>query len=142
MRLAVLAGLLAGLYACVTPPAPPEVQATHFGPVPPAPSLEQLARAERVRNWIWSARPRADDYAWLYPRNAWFAEVEAQVVLNCIAQSDGGVACVAKDDGMPQYDFEQAARNLSTRFRLAPLTRDGVPIVGKRLVVSISFRLN
>jgi|CXWL01.1.fsa_nt_gi hypothetical protein len=141
MRLAMVVGLLAGLSACVTPPAPPEVQAAHFGPVPPAPSLEQLASAERVRNWIWSARPRADDYVLLYPRNAWAAEVEARVVLNCIAQEDGSVACAAKDDGMPQYDFEQAARNLSTRFQLAPLTSDGVPIAGKRLVVSISFRL-
>lgn len=141
MRLALLIGLAAVLCGCVTaPPAPPDVQAAHFGPVPAAPSIEQLERAERARNWVWSTRPQANDYILLYPRNAWFAEVEAQVVLNCIALDDGRVACAAKDDGMPQYDFEQAARNLSTRFRLEQLTRDGAPVAGKRIVVVISFR--
>ncbi len=141
MRLTLVTGLAALLGACVTAPAPPEVQAAHFGPVPPAPSIEQLEHAEFARNWVYSARPRVDDYTLLYPRNAWFAQVQTGVVLNCIVQEDGSIACAAKDDGMPEYDFEQAARNLSTQFRLEPLTSDGESVAGKRIVLRIVFAL-
>lgn len=141
MRGGIIGGLAFALAACATPPAPPEVQAAHFGPVPEAPSAEMLAAAEVVTNYAWLSRPSNADYIMVYPRDAWFKEVQTTVGLDCLVGDDGGVACAADDDGWPQYDFEQAARNLSTRFRLAPYTRDGVPIAGKRIKISVAFRL-
>src|SRR5262245_47539174 len=104
MRGAILIAALA-LAACATPPAPPEMQAAHFGPVPPAPSAETLARSELIVGVRWLARPDPNDYIMAYPRDAWYADAEARVPLSCIIQADGSFACaVVGDDKWPQYD--------------------------------------
>lgn len=140
MRWLLLASLLGLMTACATPPVSPEEQAAHFGPVPDAPTAEQLASTDIAANVVWIARPDGADYRLVWPQDAWFAEAEATVGLDCLVRADGTVACAADDDGWPQYNFEQAARFLSTRFRLAPQNRGGESIVGKRIKINISFR--
>jgi len=140
MRAGLFGLLIVLLSACATPPATPEAQAAHFGPVPEAPSVEQLASTTVATNYTWLARPDGADYRLVWPRDAWYAEAEATVGLDCLIREDGTVACAADDDGWPQYDFEQAARNLSTRFRLATHNRNGNSIVGQRIKINIAFR--
>lgn len=137
--LAVIA--LVALTGCVTAPASPEAQAAHFGPIPAAPTREQLISAKALTDHIWLSRPQFTDYVMLYPRNAWEAEIQARVQLDCLVQEGGSLACAAEDDGWPQYDFEQAARNLSTRFRVAPQTGSGEQAAGRRLRVQVAFLL-
>lgn len=140
MRRSVLAILATALASCVTPPASPEQQAAYFGAVPDAPSPEQLAQAELITGFAWASLPNPNDYVMVYPRDAWSAEVQSRVTLECIVQPDLHVACAATDD-QPLYNFEQAARNLSTRFVMQPLTNNGVSVVGRRVKLLVWFRL-
>ncbi|OQW58134.1 MAG: hypothetical protein A4S17_12035 [Proteobacteria bacterium HN_bin10] len=129
------------LAGCATAPAPPEVQAAHFGPVLPAPSPEALANAQLIEGLRWLSRPDANNYIMAYPRDAWFAEAESTVSLSCIIQTDGRFACAAAPDKWPQFDFEQAARNLSTLLRVAPHSFSGEATAGRRFDLRIVFRL-
>jgi len=140
MRWAFLAILATALASCVTPPASPEQQAAYFGAVPDAPSAEQLAQAELVTGYAWASLPDPNDYVMVYPRDAWNAEVQSHVTMECIVLADLHVACTATDD-QPQYNFEQAARNLSTRFVMRPLNNEGVSVVGRRVKLNVWFRL-
>lgn len=135
-----LAAAAFALSACVTPPASPEVQAAYFGEVPAPPTADQLQGAPLLTNFVWEKIPNGADYTMVYPRDAWAAEVEAVVTLECLVLETRHVACAAGDDGYPQYNFEQAARNLSTQFIMRPLTRDGVPVVGARVKLTVQFR--
>jgi hypothetical protein len=132
---------LVALVACVTPPESPEAQAAHFGPVPDPPTRQQLLSAKQVTDFVWLSSPQYTDYVLLYPRDAWQAEAEASVQLDCLVREDGSLACAAEDDEWAQYDFEQAARNLSTRFRVASQSRSGEPTSGRRLRIRVAFRL-
>lgn len=141
MRKPVLAILSLALAACVTPPAPPEVQAAYWGPIPEAPTPQQLAMAPRLTNYVWLSRPDVNDYVMIYPRDAWAQEVEGTVTLACIVQAEGRVACAAGDDGLPKFDFESAARNLSGRFRIGNRAGEAEGIEGRRVDITIAFRL-
>jgi hypothetical protein len=124
MRLPWIAALAFALGACVTRPATPEEQAAYWGPVPEAPGPQQLAAARLLTDYIWVTRPNVNDYVMIYPRDAWELEIEANVPLSCIVQSDGRLACAAGDDRQPKYDFEQAALNIGTRFRITSRARE------------------
>jgi hypothetical protein len=141
MRNFLLAALAVLLVACVTPPPAPEEQAAIFGPVPAAPREAELAAAKALFDPIWLQRPTLDEMHLAYPRNAWERDVEARLLLNCLVRQTGHLACVARDDGMPNYDFEQAGLHISTRLRVGEHDRRGEPTVGRRLDVPLHFVL-
>jgi hypothetical protein len=133
------AGLALLAASCATPPMSPQEQAAHFGDVPPAPTKEELAGATFAQAYRWIERPTDADYTTVWPQDAWWAEVEASVDLDCLVLANGRVACAASDDGWPQYHFEQGARNLSTRL-LMDTSGENARLVGQRVQVRISFR--
>lgn len=115
MRRALIAGFVALLAACVTPGFPVDLD-EYFGPLPPAPSADELAGADFTTR-VWREHPMHADFAIAYPQIAERDKVEARVILDCIVQPNLRLACAASDDGWPEYDFELAARYLSTRIR-------------------------
>jgi hypothetical protein len=141
MRSAWIVGALALLASCATPPAPPEVQAAHFGPLAEPPTNEQLAQAEVIGGLSWRSRPKPDDYVMVYPRDAWEHEVEATVPMDCLIEDDGHINCAAGDDGLPQYNFEQAARYLTTQYQVELENLHGISVAGRRLKIRVAFRL-
>lgn len=140
MRACLIAIFALALSACVTAPATPEEQAAYWGPVPDAPSAQALAEAPVLTDYVWAERPNGRDYVMMYPRDAWEAEAESNVTLDCIVQTGGWIACAARDD-RTRFDFEEAARRVSTRFRLSVPGRDVESVVGHRVDVRIWFRI-
>jgi hypothetical protein len=141
MRPAWIVGAAVLVASCATPPALPEVQAAYFGTLPEPPTSEQLAQAEIIGGLTWRSRPKPDDYVMVYPRDAWEHDVEATVPMDCLIKDDGHLNCAAGDDGLPQYNFEQAARYISTQYQLETGNWQGVAVAGRRLKINVSFRL-
>lgn len=141
MRISFVAVLALALAACVTtPPATVEQQAAYWGPVPDAPTPEQIAQAEPLTDYVWVQRPDGRDYVMMYPRDAWEKEAQSNVTLDCLVLTGGRLACAARDD-RTRYDFEEAARRISTRFRLDTPGRDVESAVGQSVVVRMWFRI-
>lgn len=140
MRVGLVGLLCLVLAGCVTPPLSQEEQVAYWGEPPMPPTESELAGAAYLRNYYWVSLPDTNDYVMIYPRNAWDAEAQGRVQLNCIVQRGGKIACRARDDGQPLYDFERAATMISTRFRLAARGQD-LEIVGYRVDVGVQFRL-
>ena len=88
---------------------------------------------------VWLEIPSSADYPASYPEAARGTGIVVRVVLDCIVEADYRIACAAADDGFPEYDFEQAALLLATRFRSASRTRppNGVETIGKRVRTSV-----
>jgi hypothetical protein len=143
MKRIAFAAILA-LAGCVSTPAiwpPLPDPATHFGPIPPPPSAEELAAAEPlVGRPVWTHQPVGQDFIVAYPRNALNAgRGNGRVVLNCIVQADGSLRCAAEDDGDPAHDFERGALYLSTRFAMAAQDQSGAAVEGRRHRLPIIF---
>ncbi|MCX7357212.1 MAG: hypothetical protein NT015_03550 [Alphaproteobacteria bacterium] len=141
MRVGLVGLLLLALAGCVTAPLSPEEQAAYWGEPGAPPTESELAGAAYLQNYYWVSLPDTNDYVMIYPRNAWDAEAQGRVQLNCIVQPGGKIACRARDDGQPRYDFERAATMISTRFRLTARGQDLDSIVGYRVDVGVQFRL-
>lgn len=126
--------------ACAPSPLPPSSpHLVVFGAVLPAPTPEELASAPSNWRAVWINRPSSAQIEAAYPQGARSAGIEARVELDCIVQADLHLACVAKDDGFREHDFESAALRAATLFSAAPVDPDGAPAVGNRVQTSIMF---
>ena len=100
----------------------------------PAPTAEELEQAGEILigRIPWLEQPAAQDYANNYPQEALDHEREGRVVLDCIIQADGYLACAPQDDGA-EFDFERATLAVAAKLRAAPQTEDGQPTAGRRI---------
>jgi len=140
-RAFLLAGALTLSACAVTPPMTPEEQVVAFGPLLPAPS-EAVLEAAKILNYPrLLQRPTLGEMHAGYPRAAWVDEAQGRVVLDCIVQPSGRLACRAEDDGQPKYDFETSALLLSSRVRVGLVDENGESAIGRRLRLPMAFRL-
>lgn len=90
----------------------------------------------------WISRPTGDDMARLYPRAAAIAEVEGRVTLACSVTAEGLLAeCSVTSEDPADQGFGAAALGMVPKFRMRPLTKDGVPVAGGTVRIPVRFVL-
>lgn len=99
-------------------------------PTPPATSLSFLAR------------PSVRDFEAVYPADALRRGITGRVVLECLSQSDGQLACAIASEDPAGEGFGEAARHAAARFRLPVATPDGRTTVGSTLSIPMTFRVH
>lgn len=98
-------------------------------PTPPATSISFLAR------------PTARDFEAVYPTDAFRRGVTGRVVLECLSQADGELACAVASEDPAGEGFGEAARRAAARFRLPLTTPDGRTTVGSTISIPMTFRV-
>jgi len=108
-------------------------------PAPPAPAP---ARPAVITDPDWVQLPSADDLARFYPDRASRMNVNGDVAMACEVTASGAVSgCTIVTENPPDYGFGDAALKLATLFKMAPRTRNGVPVAGGRVIIPIGFRV-
>jgi periplasmic protein TonB len=111
--------LPAGLSVSAAPPAP-------LGPV-------------TIDRPHWLERPSRLER--LYPRRARESGIEGAAQLDCLVSVAGALDCVVIAETPANWGFGAAALRIADEYRMAPATRDGVPVEG-RYRLRIPFELN
>lgn len=106
--------------------APPNPAAPSLQPVAPAPIPPQVID---VVNPVWLALPRHPERR--YPREAFAADVEGAVELDCMVEPDGRLACAIASETPRGWGFGEAALALSREHVMAPLSFQGAPARGR-----------
>jgi protein TonB len=116
----------------VPPPAPPVVAESK--PPPPKPTV--------ISNPDWQRLPNGDDMARYYPERAQRLGVSGSARMECTVNSNGTVGeCQVTSENPPDQEFGSAALKLSKLFKMKPMTRDGVPVAGGKVVIPIRFEV-
>ncbi len=113
------------------PPRPPRV-APRIAAAPPHDPGAPEAPAPPVidvANPVWLALPRHPERR--YPREAFAAEVEGVVELDCMVELDGRLTCAIASETPLGWEFGEAALALSREHAMAPLTHQGAPARGR-----------
>jgi len=109
----------------VAPPSPPE---------PPRPSI--------ISNPDWSRRPNPDDLARFYPDRAQRLEKEGRATLVCKVKANGTLeACQVVAEEPADMGFGDATLKASRLFKMKPQTRDGAPVDGASVRVTLVWKL-
>lgn len=116
---------------------PPPEEAPHQTPAPrsePAPP-EQSAASEAPRepvlitDPVWVERPR--NLARFYPRAAFMRGLSGQVVLDCIVETSGQLACTITSETPEAQGFGEAALAIASAHVMRPATENGAPVRGR-----------
>ena len=105
-----------------------------------------------ITNPVWIAKPTGPDLVTLYPAQALKQRVTARVTMTCRIDSVGRLQlCQAGDvavtgEGLPvgpnaDIGFKAATLHLSSLFRMAPRTRDGVSTAGATIRIPVRYTL-
>ncbi len=107
-----------------------------------AASLESAALA--IGHPEWTALPSMSDFTAVLPAAARKAQVyRARVVMLCTVGAGGGLeACKAQSEEPAGLGYAEAALSLSTAFRLAVWTEEGLPTVGGSVRVPLRFDMD
>jgi TonB family protein len=88
----------------------------------------------------WLQKPTGDDLARFYPAEAAKAELGGDAVLDCGVGLDGHLQnCAVRRESPQGAGFGKAALDLSPSFQMSPITLDGQPAAGGRVVIPIRF---
>lgn len=88
---------------------------------------------------VWIQRPR--NTARFYPREAFMQGVEGQVVLDCMVEVSGRLACSIASETPPEQGFGAAALAIAAAHVMQPATQDGAPVRARyRMIVPFSSR--
>jgi TonB family protein len=100
------------------------------------------ARPSVITQPDWLLRPAAEDMANDYPKAAAAANVEGRATIACRVTAEGALAgCAVTEESPPGQGFGEAALKLAAKFRMRPMTKDGVPVDGGKINIPINFRL-
>jgi TonB family protein len=92
-----------------------------------------------ITNPRWLQRPR--DLGVYYPRRAEARGVTGEVVLDCLVSTIGRLDCDVVSETPRSWGFGEAALAISRDHRMAPATRDGVPVQA-RYRMRVPFEVN
>ena len=110
------------------PPPPPAP------PAPPRPSV--------ITNPDWVQRPNGADLARFYPDRALEREITGSATIQCTVRENGSLTdCSVLDESPSGAGFGRATIQAATRYRMRPQTRDGAPVGGARVNVTIRWQL-
>ncbi|MGD9967014.1 MAG: TonB family protein [Hyphomonadaceae bacterium] len=128
------------------PPAePPQARAPPRRPrqieapdAPIAPPAAPAAPAERepvvITDPVWLSRPR--NLARFYPRDAFMRGLNGQVVLDCVVETTGRLACTIASETPEALGFGSAALAIAAEHVMQPAVQDGMAVRGRyRMVV-------
>lgn len=90
----------------------------------------------------WLRLPTPEDVIRVYPDKARSERIEdrALVEMRCVIAADGRLeGCAIFNDSLPGYGFAQAALELSDRFEIKTIARDGSSLVGLPVTVPMAF---
>jgi len=109
---------------------------SHLGSI----SYQELDHAQTLVSAHWISRPGASAFDQYYPRPARNAGMEGRALLDCIVNADGSLRCLVANELPAGHGFGDAAIHIAPGFRVLQ-SDDGASAVGKRIRVSITFRL-
>lgn len=106
-------------------------------PAPPAPHAESSGPPPLITDPVWLQRPR--DTARYYPRAAFVQGVEGRVVLDCLVEVSGRLACAVTSETPPGQGFGEAALAIADAHVMQPATQNGAPVRARyRMIVPFS----
>jgi protein TonB len=92
-----------------------------------------------IANPHWVQRPR--DLDRYYPRRALSMNVQGQVMLDCLVNVEGALACQVVSETPAGWGFGAAAVRISEDYAMVPATRDGQRVEGRyRMRVPFDLR--
>ncbi len=110
-------------------------------PVPGAPDPAPAA-AGALAQPAWRQRATGEDLARVYPRQAARRRVEGIAMVTCTVTKEGDMAgCRVEQEAPMGEGFGEAALKLMPKFRMHPLTRNGLSVEGGVVRIPIQFRL-
>jgi TonB family protein len=90
----------------------------------------------------WLQRPNGEDFSLAYPPAAMREEVEGRATITCgVAASGLLVDCSVMSEDPPEYGFGAAALSMAFKFRMRPMTKDGIPVDGGIVRIPMRFVL-
>ncbi|CAN7378953.1 energy transducer TonB [Phenylobacterium sp. LjRoot219] len=120
------------------PPVPQRVEE----PKPPAPPPPEPPRASVITQPDWVRRPSAEDLERYYPERAQRMNVEGRASISCTVDARGTLqSCSVANESPSDAGFGEAALRMSRLFKMRPMTKDGSPVDGGKIVIPIAFRL-
>lgn len=101
-----------------------------------------VAQTPSIGNPVWLEQPDASAFRDNYPDQAAHQAVEGFATIECVVPVNAGeLACMVTAEGPASWGFGDAALAIARTFRVAPATRDGVPIEGGRIRRTLRFVL-
>ncbi|MBI1250716.1 MAG: hypothetical protein GC189_04510 [Alphaproteobacteria bacterium] len=89
----------------------------------------------------WEQTPAPADFARFYPQAALERGISGRVVLDCRVVTGAKVACGILEEDPAGFGFGASALRISPRFQVGLEAADGGPVLGRRLRIPISFRV-
>jgi periplasmic protein TonB len=87
-----------------------------------------------ITNPVWLSRPR--NLARFYPRDAFMRGLSGQVVLDCVVETTGRLACAIASETPESQGFGAAALAIAAEHVMQPALQNGTPVRGRyRMVV-------
>lgn len=109
---------------------------------PPAASAPAPPRAQVITQPDWLSKPSGEDMSNFYPKDAANNRIEGGATISCEVDAAGTlVNCAATSETPPGAGFGAAALSLAGKFKMRPLTKDGVPAAGGHVRIPIRFIL-
>jgi len=90
----------------------------------------------------WVQSPVAPQLTEYYPSGAKRAGIPGRVVLSCDVAEEGTLSdCAAEEVYPANQGFAEAALRLAPYFRMRPLDKEGQPVGGRPIRITVGFRL-
>jgi TonB family protein len=101
-------------------------------PTPPTPPTE--SEPVVITNPVWVSRPR--NLVRFYPRDAFMRGLSGQVVLDCLVETTGRLACTIGSETPESQGFGAAAMAIAAEHVMQPALQNGTAVRGRyRMVV-------
>ena len=125
------------------PPVPRRAAtADSFAAIGPAAAERQPPSPAMIDNPDWGRQPTLEDMAQYYPDRAQRTETNGSAVIECTVRGNGTLeGCIVVRETPENYGFRDAALKLARIYRMRPRTLDGVVAEGRKVRVTITFRV-
>ena len=142
MRVVVLAAVAVFTFSGAAMPEPTTGAPAHGPQMPAEAPASPLGRGPPISNPVWERLPTGDDYARNYPAGASYSGISGGAEVGCTVDAEGLLTdCTVVAEYPANEGFGKAALKISKRFKMKPLTRDGVPVAGGYFRTRIIFRV-
>ncbi|MGD9982059.1 MAG: TonB family protein [Hyphomonadaceae bacterium] len=114
-------------------PEPRQIEAPN-APIEPPPAPPASSEPVVITDPVWVSRPR--NLARFYPREAFMHGLSGQVVLDCVVETTGRLACTIASETPEAQGFGSAALAIAAEHVMQPATQNGAAVRGRyRMIV-------